>query len=493
MSGSLVGAILSLIGFVALTAGTALFVASEFALTALERSLIEENVRTVGDRRSTILLRAHQTLSFQLSGAQLGITITTLVTGFLAEPVLARFFVPVLTSWTSLSSSTIQTISMVVALILATALSMVYGELVPKNYALTEPLKTARWTIPFLTAFSAVMSWAIHALNGTANAIVRLMGIEPIEELESARSPEELGALVRTSAEEGALSQATATLLDRSLQFGEFSAEDLMTPRSTVHYLNADDTVVDLIRMAELTGHSRFPVVETDLDETIGIVHVKQVFTIPDHERSITPVRTLIHDAASVPDSLDGDSVLERVRASGWQIVLVVDEYGGTAGIITIEDIIEEILGDVKDEYDSANLEIERTADGWECSGLLRLDEIEHAVGYHARQGEHETIGGLIMEQLGRIPEVDDIVVLPVTDSPHTDEHPEEEVEWVARVLEMDGRRVDRLLLSPIVKVLPRTDTKARMVPGHRSAESRLHSRAGRKKSTDSQAQEGAE
>lgn len=439
--------VLSLIGFVALTAGTALFVAAEFSLTALERSTVESHART-GDVRARMVRQAHRTLSFQLSGAQLGITITTLITGYIAEPVLARLLSPLFTA-VGVGESAANGISLALALVLATSLSMIYGELVPKNIAIAAPLATARTTAGPMVAFSVVFKWMIRFLNNTANWVVRRFGVEPAEELRSARSPQELGSLVRTSAQRGSLDQRTAQVMDRSLQFGERSAEELMTPRVKIESLDRDDTIADLLAAAAHTGYSRFPVIDGDLDNTLGVVHVKQAFTHPAHSRGAVPLHQLAHPVPIVPASLDGDEVLERVRADGMQIALVVDEYGGTAGMVTMEDIIEEILGDVRDEHDEEEREVRRVADGWDCSGLLRIDEVLRATGYEAPEGEYETLGGLVLTQLGRIPEAGDTVVLPVARS--SERHaPETPGGWIAKVERMDGRRVDRVRLIPV-------------------------------------------
>ncbi|MFD3744313.1 hemolysin family protein [Nocardia sp. NPDC058633] len=431
---------LSLLGFVALTLGTALFVAAEFSLTALERSTVEGAART-GDTRSRLVKQAHHTLSFQLSGAQLGITITTLITGFIAEPVLARLLEPSLDA-IGLSESASHAIALALALIIATSLSMIYGELVPKNIAIAEPMMVARLTAGPMIGFSALFKWLIRFLNGSANWVVRRFGIEPAEELRSARSPQELGSLVRTSAMRGAMDQRTAQVMDRSLEFGERSAEDLMTPRVKVESLDRDDTIADLIAAAARTGYSRFPVIDGDLDNTLGVVHVKQAFTHPGELRKQIPLSKLAVAVPIVPASLDGDEVLERVRADGMQVALVVDEYGGTAGMVTMEDLIEEILGDVRDEHDEEERDVRRVSDGWDCSGLMRIDEVSRATGYDAPEGEYETLGGLVLAHLGRIPVTGDEVVLPESRGSSGG--------WVARVERMDGRRIDRVRLIPV-------------------------------------------
>ncbi|MFF2083958.1 hemolysin family protein [Nocardia sp. NPDC058176] len=437
---SIVLTVLSLLGFIALTLGTALFVAAEFSLTALERSTVEAAARD-GDTRSRLVRQAHRTLSFQLSGAQLGITITTLITGFIAEPVLARLLRPLL-SGIGLSEGATHGIALALALIIATSLSMIYGELVPKNIAIAKPMGTARLTAGPMVGFSTLFKWLIHFLNGSANWVVRRLGVEPTEELRSARSPQELGSLVRTSAQRGAMDQRTAQVMDRSLEFGERSAEDLMTPRVKVESLNRDDTIADLIAASARTGYSRFPVIDGDLDNALGVVHIKQAFTHPAHLRKQMPLSNLAVAVPIVPASLDGDEVMERVRADGMQVALVVDEYGGTAGMVTMEDLIEEILGDVRDEHDEEEREVRRVSDGWDCSGLLRIDEVSRATGYDAPEGEYETLGGLVLTQLGRIPATGDEAILP--DSLGSGGG------WIARVERMDGRRIDRIRLIPV-------------------------------------------
>lgn len=312
--------ILSLFGFIALTAGTALFVAAEFSLTALERSTVDEAARD-GDRRSRQVQHAHKTLSFQLSGAQLGITITTLITGYLAEPVLARFITPVAKA-VGLGESAASTTSLILALVLATSFSMIFGELVPKNLAISKPMPTARATAGLQAGFSLIFRWAINGLNGTANWIVRRLGIEPAEELRSARSPQELGSLVRTSAQRGSIDKGTAMLVDRSLQFGDRTAEELMTPRVKIESLELSDTVADLIVTASRTGYSRFPVVRGDLDDTVGVVHIKHAFTVPAERRRTTRVDSLAQRVPVVPSSLDGDTVMERIRSTACRSLL---------------------------------------------------------------------------------------------------------------------------------------------------------------------------
>ncbi|AZA11388.1 hemolysin family protein [Corynebacterium gerontici] len=444
--------ILSLLGFIALTASTGLFVAIEFALTGLERSTIENDVQRRDDHRAKAVQRDFQNLSFVLSGAQLGITLTTLATGFLAEPILAKFFTPLL-SLLGVPSEATTPIALVVALLVATMLSMVFGELVPKNVAITNPLATARTVVTPVHAFNSVFRGFIHLLNKAANFTVRRLGIEPADELASARSAQELTALVRNSAESGDLDENTALVLDRSLKFGETTAGELMTPRSTVDALSAEDTVQDLISMAIETGHSRFPVIRGDLDDTIGVVTYKDAFLVPEDQRHSTIMADLARPVPLVPESLDGDAVLDEVRRAGSQVILVADEYGGTAGLITIEDCVEEILGEVYDEHDDAEAErdFQRFGANWQVAGLVRLDELAEKVGYIGPDGPYETLGGLVMATLGRIPRLGDELVLPESDNPMLAEFESGyRGRWMAKVTLMEERRVESVILSPI-------------------------------------------
>ncbi|MGA8547007.1 MAG: hemolysin family protein [Mycobacterium sp.] len=435
--------LLSLLAIVLLTAGNAAFTAAEFSLTTLERSTVEANARD-GGRRDRFVRRAHHTLSFQLSGAQLGISITTLVTGYLTEPLVAKLPHPAMDAL-GVPDRIAEAVIAFVALVVVTSVSMVFGELVPKNLAVARPLPTARAVAGPQLLFSFVMTLPIRLTNGAANWILHKLGIEPAQELRSARSVQELVSLVRTSARSGALDPATAALLHRSLQFGTLTAEELMTPRSKIVALQTDNTVADLVATATESGFSRFPIVDGDLDETVGMVHVKQVFQVPATERRDTLLTTVAQPVAVVPSMLDGDALMGEIRANGLQTAMVVDEYGGVAGMVTVEDLIEEIVGDVRDEHDDTTPDVMASGSGWRVSGLLRIDEVAAATGYHAPEGEYETIGGLVLQQLGRIPIAGDMVQLSGYEP---DGISDASAAWQARVIRMDGRRIDLLELT---------------------------------------------
>ena len=435
----------SVLAIAVLIFGNALFVAAEFSLTALDRSTVEANARS-GRRRDRLIQRAQHRLSFQLSGAQLGISITTLATGYLTEPMVADLPHPWFDAM-GIPDPVADAFMAFLALVIVTSVSMVFGELVPKYLAVARPLRTARAVVGPQFLFSLLLTPAIRLTNGAANWIVRQLGIEPAEELRSARSAQELLSLVRTSARSGSLDLGTASLVRRSLQFGTLTAEELMTPRSKIVTLETDNTVADLIAAAAESGFSRFPLVDGDLDSTVGIVHVKQVFQIPPAERAHTLLTSVVKPVPVVPSTLDGDAVMAEIRANSLQTALVVDEYGGTAGMVTVEDLIEEIVGDVRDEHDDATPDVVAAGSGWRVSGLLRIDEVATEIGYRAPEGPYETIGGLALQQLGHIPVAGETVELPALDP---DGLPDDSVRWQATVVQMDGRRIDLLELTEL-------------------------------------------
>ncbi|WP_038044779.1 hemolysin family protein [Thermocrispum agreste] len=427
--------------FLLLTFGTGVAVAAEFSLTALERSAVEAHVKQVGDRRSKTLLAAHRSLSFQLSGAQIAITLTTLISGFLAEPIIGELLQPLLAG-IGMPDAAARATSLTLAVLIATALSMIFGELVPKNLAIARPLPTARAVIGYHARFSAVFGWLIRAMNDSANWVVRKFGVEPQEELRSARSPQELGSIVRSAAESGTLDTVTATLLDRSLRFGDRTADELMTPRTQVEFLREDSTVQELVELSARTGLSRFPVCGEDLDDIAGAIHVKQAFTVPAEQRKHVRASSLMRPVPTVPESLPGDALLNRLRDASFQLAVVVDEYGGTAGIVTLEDVVEEIIGDVRDEHDSGEIPPSRRLAGgsWLVSGQLRPDELLEATGFRMPDGDYETVAGMVLSLLGVIPEPGADVVVDG---------------WRLTVTRMDRHRIAELAIRPLDEAVP--------------------------------------
>ena len=325
---------------------------------------------------------------------------------------------------------------------------MVFGELVAQYLAVAHPLATARVVAGPQVLFSMLFTPLIRLTNGTANWILRRLGIEPAEELRSARSPQELGSLVRNSARRGSLDPVTAALVDRSLQFGSRTAEELMTPRSKIEALQADDTVADLVAAGDRDGILPFPDrggrSRRDDRHRPRKTGLRGAARRPRATPSWLTWRTPV---AKVPSTLDGDDVMSRIRANGLQTALVVDEYGGTAGMVTVEDLIEEIVGDVRDEHDDATPDVVPAGRGWQVSGLLRIDEVADATGFRAHEGEYETIGGLVLQELGHIPEPGEAVELTAFDPDGPLEDP---IRWLATVVRMDGRRIDLLELTEL-------------------------------------------
>jgi CBS domain containing-hemolysin-like protein len=419
---------------VLLTIGTALFVAGEFSLVSVDRPAVERAV-AAGDRRAEGVLAAVRTLSTQLSGAQVGITATTLVVGFLVEPSLAAILEPPLRS-AGASADLAQPFAVALGLFVATVFSMIFGELLPQNLGISAPLATAKVVAGPLRAFSRVAGPLISLLNGSANRVLRAVGVAPQEELSSARTPEELAALVRRSAEVGTLDETTAEIITRSLDFADRTAADVMTPRVRMQVARRGDSAADVVALARATGFSRFPVVEGDVDDVVGIVHLKTAIAVPRERRESVPVEALMADAVRVPETVHLDPLLAALRQQGLQMAVVVDEYGGTAGVVTLEDVVEEIVGEVSDEHDRTRSGVVRLRDGsFVVPGLLRPDEVRTRADLAIPDGAaFETVGGYVMAVLGRVPKVGDQVEIPGA---------------VLRVDRMDGRRVDRLRALP--------------------------------------------
>lgn len=416
-----------------LTIGTGLFVASEFALVNLDRADLEAR-REAGETRLSLTISALRITSTHLSSAQLGITLTTLLTGYTMEPAISNLLRPVFTAW-GMPEALVSPVAVVVAISVATIFSMIIGELVPKNFALAVPRQTAKLVIPFQVAFTIVFRPAIRMLNGSANGVLRALGVEPKEELSGARTAEELSSLVRRSASAGVLEKDTASLLDRSLRFSRLTAADVMTPRPSIHAVAAGDSAEDVVQLARRTGHSRFPVYDDSMDDITGIVHLKAAIGVPRDRRADVPAAALSTEPLRVPEAVHLDALVAELRARGYQMAVVVDEYGGTAGVVTLEDLVEEIVGEVLDEHDRRRAGVVRSGDSILLPGDLRPDEVRDRTGILIPEGEvYDTVGGYIMSVLERIPAVGDRVSID---------------DGQLEVHRMDGRRVDRVRFTP--------------------------------------------
>ncbi|KOT88202.1 membrane protein [Streptomyces sp. NRRL F-5755] len=418
-----------------LTLACGVFVAAEFSLTTVERSDLERAVER-GERGADSALKAVRSLTFQLSGAQLGITVTGLVIGMLAKPSISTLLAGPLDAL-GLPPSAADSVALVLGTAVSTVVLMVIGELVPKNWAISSPLPIARRVATAQRGFSAAFKPLIGHLNNTANRMIRRMGMEPAEELASARGPQELVALARHSAKEGALEPDTAELFVRTLALADLTAENVMTPRVQVTALDVQATAEDVATATRATGLSRFPVYRGSLDAVVGVAHIKDVLTVPADRRPRHPVSELLREPLLVPETLTVDKLLDRL--SGKQtMAVVIDEYGGTAGVVTLEDIVEEVVGEVRDEHDpmeTPDLVLAgEDADGrsrYEADGAVRTDQLEQ-IGLKLPEGPYETLAGLIATELGRIPAAGDGV---------------EVAGWRMDVLDASGHRAARVLL----------------------------------------------
>ncbi|MDG9715693.1 hemolysin family protein [Streptomyces sp. DH24] len=411
------------------------FVAAEFSLTTVERGDLEAAAER-GERGAPGALKAVRNLTFQLSGAQLGITVTNLVVGMLAEPSIAALIAGPLEDL-GVSRSTASSLALVIGTALSTVFLMVVGELVPKNWAISSPLVVAKRVGSAQRWFSAAFRPFITHLNNTANRVVRRLGVEPAEELASARSPQELAALARHSARKGALEADTAELFVRTLNLADLTAENVMTPRVQVVALEAQASCEDVANATRATGLSRFPVYRGSLDAVVGTAHIKDVLTVPAERRPRVPVSDLMREPLLVPESLTVDRLLDRLSGRRTMAV-VIDEYGGTAGVATLEDIVEEVVGEVRDEHDPHETPDIAAAgtdeDGhalYSADGAARVDHLVQ-VGMRPPEGPYETLAGLVATELGRIPAVGDTLDV---------------ARWRLTVLDATGRRAARVLM----------------------------------------------
>ncbi|KYH43712.1 hemolysin family protein [Branchiibius sp. NY16-3462-2] len=440
--------LLGLLSVLLLTLATAYFVLQEFAYVAVDRGGLAQ-LADEGDAAASRALQVTSRLSFTLSGAQLGITVTALLVGYVSEPYLGAGLAELLTGVTGIPAALSLSISVVLALILSTVIQMVIGELAPKNYAIARPVDLARALSRSTLIYLAAAGPVIRLFDSASTRLLRAVGIEPVEELPQGATPEDLRHIIDESQAGGLLDRDLSELLDRGLEFRERTADEVMTPRVDVVLVAAADTIAEVVhRMG--SGHSRFPVVDESVDDVLGVIGIHQVLAVPVAERATRHAREVAIEVVRVPDSLPVPEVLERLRAAHQQLAVVIDEYGGFAGIVSLEDIVEEVVGDIEDESDRG-LRGPRTpvARGWRMSARLRLDEVEDETGVALPESEHyDTVSGLVLARLGRTATAGDEVIL--------EWRPDQEsaVRHVSLVVEEARRHVPRIIrltdLGPI-------------------------------------------
>lgn len=422
-----------------------LFVAAEFAFVTVSRSRVQR-MADDGDKQAAGVMEGLRSLSTQLSGAQIGITITNLAIGFLAEPAVANLLRGPLHR-IGIEGGVLTTVSLALAIAIATVVTMLFGELIPKNLAIARPVGTAKRVQAYQRIFTKLMQYPILITNGTANLILRrIMGIKPQEELASARSVEELLSVVKHSARRGTLAKDTAVLLERSLEFGERHVSDVMTPRVKLTVVQSEDSVNAVLEAVKKSGFSRFPVIDKEIDNIVGIVDVKNAVAVPYSYRKLSTIKDIMQPVIFVPSSIELDALIERMREDSTEIVVAIDEFGGVDGLVTLEDLIEELVGEVKDEHDEGGIAIQRLGrDSWSVSGLLRPDEISQIIDLTLPEDdEFETIGGLVLDQLEEVPKPGDEVLINALDRGGHQQTVR------LKVTGMDGRRIDRIEITQL-------------------------------------------
>ena len=419
-----------LVAVVVLLAANAFFVAAEFALVAVDRTRIEA-AAVAGDRRAARVAALLRHLTAHLSGAQFGITVSAILLGFVAEPTVAR----ILTGDDHPTGS-----SVVIAILVATALHLVLGEQVPKYVGLAEPEKVVRALAPAVAAYGWVSHPVVVVLNGAANVVVRSLGVEPRDEVGTARSLDEIGDLIRDAADDAdeadpaddqSLDPEDVQLLSRSVRLADKTVADVLVPRVDVHALALGATGADLLALALGTGRSRFPVVDGDLDHVAGVVHVKSLLEVEPDRRDGVSVTEVWRPPLAVPETLKLNDLLAVMREEATPLAIVVDEHGGTAGLVTEEDVVEELVGEIADDFDPVpEPRVTREHGATVLSGRLTLDEVRDAVGLELPEGPYETLAGFVVARHGRLPG-------PTATVDYEG--------WRIEVLAVDQRRVERV------------------------------------------------
>jgi CBS domain containing-hemolysin-like protein len=396
--------LLGMVVVLLLTAATGYFVAQEFGYMAVDRSRLQARA-AAGDSGAIQALAITRRTSFMLSGAQLGITVTGLLVGYVAEPLIGAGIGELL-GGVGIPQAAGIAIGTVLALLFSTVVQMVFGELFPKNLAISRPEPVARRLAWSTRVYLAAFGWLIRLFDQASNLLLKAVRIEPVHDVEHSATPRDLEHIVAESRDSGDLPAELSTLLDRVLDLHEQTAEHAMIPRPMVATVAEDLPVADAMALMG-AGHSRYPVVGDTIDDIVGVVDLRDVLRLDPDARRTTPVTEVARPPVLVPASLPLPEVLTRLQEAGEELACVVDEYGGWAGIVTVEDIAEELVGEITDEHDPVGTDApERGADGsWVVSGAMHVDEVERLLGHDLPDGDYETIGGLVIAELGNLPQ----------------------------------------------------------------------------------------
>ncbi|MFM9591971.1 hemolysin family protein [Streptomyces scabiei] len=412
---SAVNAVTGLLAVLVLTAGTGYFVAQEFAYVSADRLALARDA-AAGDRRAARALTVLERLSFMLSGAQLGITVTGLIVGFIAEPSVSALLEPALTRL-GVPEGAVGGISVVLAFTAATVVQMVLGELAPKNLALAVPERLAKSLAASTLAYLKVVGPVVHVFDGAANRLLRRVGIEPVEELHHGATLEELGHLIGESHEQGELPKDTAELLDHALEFSERTLDEVMVPRAAAVFVRDDASAAEAVELIARHGHSNYPVLGDHPDDVTGVLGVRELMRLPAGPLTATTAGALARRPLLLPDTLPLPDAVTRMREQDDEFAVVLDEHGGLAGIVTYEDIAEELVGDIADESDTVTELAVADGAGWLVDAGRRLDEIADATGLHLPEEEdYDTVAGLVVDRLGRFPAIGDRLAVDLPD-----------------------------------------------------------------------------
>jgi CBS domain containing-hemolysin-like protein len=421
----------------ALLVANGFFVGAEFALIAARRTRIEE-LAEAGDRRAVTALASIRELSLMLAGAQLGITMASLGLGFVAEPAIADLLETAIGNLMEIPEGLLHSISFVMGLSIVVFLHMVVGEMAPKNIAIAKPEASALWLAIPTRMYVNLFRPVIRALNALANAGLRLLRVEPVDEMSSVHTSREINQMISEAAQEGTLGKFEERLLSGAIELGERDAASAMIPRTDMTAISLSMTPSQIEGLVVDTGYTRFPVYQRDPDEITGFVHTKDLLGVPDGRRDRPLDAGLVRKMLVVPESRKLRPLLIDMRRERSHMALVIDEHGGTAGIVTLEDVLEELVGEIRDEYDVGELGVERLADKrYLVPGNLRIDEASNYLGVELPEGEYETVSGFMMDRLGRIPKRRDVV---------------EHNGWRLRVRNMHRRKVVQVLIEPAGK-----------------------------------------